>query len=266
MFSSCHRQWLRPGGDEWGIAGGVGVWHLARGVCATACLAWPPPVADWSACRHACRGTVGDSLHPHGTRRVAGVQRVVSCWLRPPAHAARCNTGTKPGSVLLCEMHATRAACAPTARLLDTDSYLYSDPYKYLTVPPLSEVQFMSLQDGGLTVNGAWPERASLVDLCVMPRAAFLSAALLRGCSTRDLESHGERLTEFPCRRRRLLHSQRQAGGPCRLGDCIRGAWCAAWPCCRSVCRLSSCCCAVLPFPAVWASPSAARSVTASYA
>ncbi|EFN51412.1 hypothetical protein CHLNCDRAFT_55126 [Chlorella variabilis] len=38
--------------------------------------------------------------------------------------------------------------------LLDSDSYLYQDPYKYLTVPPLSNITWMSLQDGGATVNG----------------------------------------------------------------------------------------------------------------
>ena len=129
--------------------------------------------------------------------------------------------------MLLCGINATRAACAPTARLLDSDSYLYSDPYKYLTVQPFSEVQFMSLEDSGRMVNGAPSERAGVVASFVMLCAAFLSAALLRGCSTRDLEPHGERLTEFPCCRRRLLHSQRQAGRPCRLGDCVHGACCA---------------------------------------
>ena len=39
-------------------------------------------------------------------------------------------------------------------RLLDTDSYLYRDPYKYLKVPPLSNVTFMSMADNGNIING----------------------------------------------------------------------------------------------------------------
>ncbi|EFN51487.1 hypothetical protein CHLNCDRAFT_55051 [Chlorella variabilis] len=38
--------------------------------------------------------------------------------------------------------------------LLDTDTYLYRDPYKYLTVPPFKDIPWMSLQDGGNIVNG----------------------------------------------------------------------------------------------------------------
>ncbi|EFN57003.1 hypothetical protein CHLNCDRAFT_143657 [Chlorella variabilis] len=38
--------------------------------------------------------------------------------------------------------------------LLDTDSYLYRDPYKYLKVPPLSNVTFMSMADNGNIING----------------------------------------------------------------------------------------------------------------
>ena len=40
-------------------------------------------------------------------------------------------------------------------RLLDTDTYLYHDPYKYLTVPPFKDIHFMSLDEGGHTINGA---------------------------------------------------------------------------------------------------------------
>ena len=39
-------------------------------------------------------------------------------------------------------------------RLLDSDSYLYQDPYKYLTVPPFSNITWMSLQDLSGGVNG----------------------------------------------------------------------------------------------------------------
>jgi hypothetical protein len=45
--------------------------------------------------------------------------------------------------------------------LLDTDSYLYSDPYKYLKQPPFADIPFMSLRDGGNIVNGA-PAGATL--------------------------------------------------------------------------------------------------------
>ena len=46
---------------------------------------------------------------------------------------------------------------SPTCRLLDTDTYLYRDPYKYLTVPPFKDIPWMSLQDGGNIVNGGAP-------------------------------------------------------------------------------------------------------------
>ena len=46
--------------------------------------------------------------------------------------------------------------------MLDTDSFLYHDPYAYFKKEPLAGIPFMSLQDGGNLINGgAWQQGAS---------------------------------------------------------------------------------------------------------
>jgi hypothetical protein len=39
--------------------------------------------------------------------------------------------------------------------VLDSDSYLFQDPYKYLKAPPFKDKTWLALQDGGITINGA---------------------------------------------------------------------------------------------------------------
>ena len=61
----------------------------------------------------------------------------------------------------------------PYRRLLDTDSYLYRDPYKYVKVPPYKDIKWMTLSDNGATLtNGA----AAASCLLCMPPACLAGA------------------------------------------------------------------------------------------
>lgn len=72
--------------------------------------------------------------------------------------------------------------------MLDTDSFFFQDPYSYVKRPPFANISYMSMADGGNTVNGGasyihnfqpgGPAAHTIASMVRAPMAAWLALLL----------------------------------------------------------------------------------------